>query len=105
MALLEHEKQHPGARAAAIAELCKNTTLTRQPDPDPQGWRLHEYIEVAAHLNIIKPDSATQARQARNFRNSIHPGRAVRLGQKCDRATALADMAAVEFVVRDLTPT
>jgi len=79
-------------------------TLTQPPHANPERWDLHEYIEVAAHLGIIEPETATQARQARNFRNLIHPGRAIRLGQKADRATALAALAAVEFVVRDLTP-
>jgi ribosomal protein L30E len=32
-----------------------------------------------------------------------HSGRAARLGQTCDRGTALAAIAAVEFVVQDLT--
>jgi hypothetical protein len=102
-ALQEYVKRNPGTLIAATAALLGGN-LNRQPDPDPERWDLHEYIEVAAHLRIIESDTATQARQAKGFRNLIHPGRARRLGQKCDRATALAALAAVEFVVRDLTP-
>jgi hypothetical protein len=73
-------------------------------DLEGQGWHLHQYVEVAAHLQIIKADTATLVRLTKDFRNLIHPGRAARLGQKCDRSTALAALAAVEAVARDLTP-
>lgn len=43
-------------------------------------------------------------RLAKDFRNLIHPGAAQRLAQNCDRATALSAVAAVEHVVRDITP-
>jgi hypothetical protein len=102
-ALQEHEAQHVGARAAAITTLLGNRTLTRQPDANPERWDLHEYVEIAAQLGIITADTAAQTRLARRFRDLIHPGRATRLGQKCDRATALGALAAVEAVARDLT--
>lgn len=102
--LQESGKKHPGSVAGAANTLVGNKTLARQPDPNPEKWDLHEYIEVASELQIIKPDTAIQLKQAKDFRNLIHPGRAQRLGQKCDRGSALAALAAVEFVVRDLTP-
>ncbi len=102
--LQEHEKQTPGALAVAVAALLASGTVTRKPNPDPEEWHLHQYIEVALHLKLIQPESAVQARQAKDFRNLIHPGRATRLGQTCDRGTALATLAAVELIVRDLTP-
>jgi hypothetical protein len=79
--------------------------LTRDPgaDLEGQGWHLHEYVEVVSHLGIIKPDTSTQVRLAKEFRNFIHPGRAARLRQKCDQGTALSALAAVHLVVRDLT--
>lgn len=103
-ALQEHEMKSPGARSSAVSTLLGNKTLTRKPDPNPERWNLHEYVEVAAHLDIIKPDTATFVRLAKDFRNLIHPGKAIRVGQKCDRATALGALAAVAAVVRDLTP-
>lgn len=78
--------------------------LAQPPHANPERWVLHEYVEVAAHLDLIESETTALVRQAKDFRNLIHPGRAIRLGQKCDRATALAALAAVEFVVRDLTP-
>ena len=103
-ALQEHEQHNAGARQAAIAALGQSNTLTQNPPANPVDWNLHQYIAVALHLEIIESETATQARQAKDFRNLIHPGRAIRLGQKCNRGTALAALAAVEFVVRDLTP-
>ncbi len=66
-------------------------------------WHLPEYIEAAHRLRIISDNTAIQARLAKEFRNLIHPGRAQRLAQKCDRATALSAVAGMEHVVRDLT--
>jgi len=103
-ALQQHEAKHPGTINGAQNALIAARVLSRQPDPNPERWDLHEYIEVAAHLALIEPNTAAQARQAKDFRNLIHPGRVQRTGQKCDRGTTLAAVAAVEFVVRDLTP-
>jgi hypothetical protein len=87
----------------AVASLI-GTALQQKPSADLERWNLHEYIEVAEAFGVITPDTATQARLAKDFRNSIHPGRAARLGQACDRGTALSAVAAVEHVVRDLAP-
>jgi hypothetical protein len=86
----------------AITALIANRVLTKQPHQDLNRWDLHEYIEVAANLSIIKPETALQMRLTKDFRNLIHPGRAQRLAQKCDRATALSAVAGVEHAVRDL---
>jgi hypothetical protein len=80
------------------------TSLQQKPPAALERWDLHEYIEVASALSVISADTATQARLAIDFRNLIHPGRAARLGQTCDRGTALSAVAAIEHVVRDLTP-
>ena len=88
----------------ATEKLLDDGKLERKPKEDFQRWHLSEYIEVAEELGRIKSETAKQARLAKDFRNLIHPGRAQRLGQTCDRATALSAVAAVEFVVRDLTP-
>ena len=59
---------------------------------------------MAAALTLITPETATAASLARGFRNLIHPGRAQRRDQVCDRATTLQALAAVYMVIRDLTP-
>jgi len=103
-ALQKQENRNAGALTTAVAALVSSQTLTRDPSPNPEAWGLHEYVEVAAHLNLIRDDTATLVRLAKGFRNLIHPGRAARLGQKCDRAMALGALAAVAAVARDLTP-
>ena len=40
----------------------------------PESWHLSEYISVASELGIIKPQTETQVKLAKNFRNLIHPG-------------------------------
>lgn len=59
---------------------------------------LHEYIAVAEDLGAIRGDTVIAARLAKNFRNLIHPGRAVRLQEKCSRATAQLAVGAMEAV-------
>jgi len=97
-------QKNPAVATAAAAALVTSATLSRQPHADPERWDLHEYTEVAFHLGIIKSDTATETRLARELRNLIHPGRSQLLGQKCDRGTALSSVAALDHVVRDLTP-
>ena len=78
--------------------------MTANPDSnDLDRWNLHECIEVSEELGVIKPNTAKQTRLAKDFRNFIHPGVAQRLGEKCDRATALSAVAGMEHIVRDLT--
>jgi hypothetical protein len=96
------QRRQPTELTAAINALIPSGLLSRQPDSNLESWDLHEYTEVSARLGIIKKDTADQVRLARRFRNLIHPGRAIRLAQKCDRATALSAVAGVEHVVRDL---
>jgi len=74
-----------------------------KPNNDLDRWELHHFIEVAAHLDLINPDTCSAARLAQNFRNLIHPGRASRLAQTCDRATAYSAIGALEHVIRDLS--
>ena len=77
-------------------------SLPTKPKGSPEDWGLGDYIAVATALGLIKSTTAQQARLAQNFRNLIHPGRAQRLGDVCDRATALTALAAVELLARDL---
>ena len=88
---------------SAVSNLVSATTLTRKPDNNLERWKLHEYIEVALELGLISQSTAEQVRLAKDFRNLIHPGRAQRIGQSCDRGTALSALASVELIVRDLT--
>jgi hypothetical protein len=98
-AIQDQEKQ---AIAAAKTTLVAAKTLSSSVSADPERWSLIELIEVATELALVDQNTAQQARLGKDFRNLIHPGRAARLGQVCDRATALSALAAVEHTVRDL---
>jgi hypothetical protein len=87
----------------AVETLLHDGILKNDPGNNLEVWSLHSFIEAAARLKIIGEETAQQARLAKGFRNLIHPGREKRLGQKCDRGTALSAVAAVEFIIRDLT--
>lgn len=69
-----------------------------------EEWVLHQYLEVAAELRLIKDETTILCRLAKDFRNLIHPGCAQRFGQVCNRGTALSAVAALEHVIYDLTP-
>lgn len=85
-------QSHPGLAA-----------LQSKPPAPPEKWDLSQFIAVAQNLTIITQRTVTQTDLARTFRNLIHPGRAARLGEVCNRATALSALAAVEFIVSDLS--
>lgn len=97
-------KQHDHeAVKTAICSLLNEEVLNSDPGRNLDKWDLHSFIEVAAKLEVIGEDTTHQARLAREYRNLIHPGREKRLGQKCDRGTALSAVAAVERVISDLS--
>lgn len=86
----------------ACADAVSAGRLNKMPEPDPLWWGLHEFTEVAEQLRLLESGTAIQVRLGKEFRNLIHAGRAIRTQRTCDRGTALAANAAVEFVSRDL---
>lgn len=95
-------RQPPPDRARAIKDLREAGTFKFDPPTDLESWNLFQYIEVAATLKLITLDTAQQSRLAKDFRNLIHPGRGIRLGQSCNKATALTAVAAMEHLINDL---
>ncbi|GAA09697.1 hypothetical protein ATPR_2701 [Acetobacter tropicalis NBRC 101654] len=79
------------------------STLEENPKGPPERWDLADYITVATSLKLIKDNTEKLTQIAKDFRNLIHPGRAQRLAQVCDRATALTALAAVESIASDLS--
>jgi hypothetical protein len=103
-ALKEHESKNTGAITTAVTALKGPVRQGLSSNLEDRDWHLHEYVEVAAHLKLISADAAQLVRLAKEFRNLIHPGAVARLSKAADRSTALAALAAVEAVARDLTP-
>ena len=76
----------------------------KRPPSNRDNWTLYHFIEVSGNLKIIEVNTVKEAKLARTFRNLIHPGKTARTGETCDRGTALSARAALDHVVRDLTP-
>jgi hypothetical protein len=58
--------------------------------------------KIAAQLNFLCSNTVTEARQCKDFRNLIHPGRVLAAEAECNRGTAFSAVAALDFVVIDL---
>jgi len=95
-------KKEPAAVSAAISALKAEKKVSDKLGDDPTTWHLPHYLQVAEHLQLIKGNTVSSCAIAKDFRNLIHPGREIRLKQKCNRGTALSAVAAVEHVVSDL---
>lgn len=87
----------------AIDAWLSEDTEKKRPHAMLEKWALEPLIEVAKVLDQIEDKTAIEARLAKDFRNLIHPGRAERLNQVCDRGTAFSAIAALEHVIRDLS--
>jgi hypothetical protein len=75
----------------------------RAPKRGLNDYVLNDYIHVAEDLSIIPAQTATAALLAKDYRNLIHPGRAVRLSEKCSRSTSLQALGALEAVIEALS--
>jgi hypothetical protein len=89
---------------AAVKRLLEREELKKNPGMVAENWSLFQLRVIAAELQLIKERTFRQVELAQNFRNLIHPGRTQRLGEVCNRGTAMAAIAALEFVVEDLSP-
>jgi hypothetical protein len=92
----------PSAAAICAVKALVAAKTIDNPNNNMDHWSLRHFIEVAAHLDLIKSDTSKAARLAQDFRNLIHPGRAARLKQTCERGTAYSAIGAMEHVIRDL---
>jgi hypothetical protein len=106
-ALLHWRLQEPSPGQAAVQtavdKLVAAGTFSGKLDRGIDYWTLHHFIEVAGELGLLLPDTCSSARLAQNFRNLIHPGRAARLNQVCNRPTAYSAVGALGHVIEDLT--
>lgn len=90
------------AITAAINNISANGTLKETPPSDREKWSLSQFVEVSCELKVLTEKTGSAARLCNSYRNLIHPGRARRLGEKCNRGTAFLAVAALEHVVNDL---
>ncbi|MDA2931307.1 hypothetical protein MYX84_15415 [Acidobacteria bacterium AH-259-O06] len=69
---------------------------------DLEDWGLHSCLEVAHELEMIGDATHEIGMCAKDARNLIHPGRAIRLALDFDSGTAYSVKAALENAFRDL---
>jgi hypothetical protein len=67
-------------------------------------WALDKLLKASKEVKIIEDRTFTEALLAKDFRNLIHPGRALRLQKKCTKATALTALASLEHIIENLIP-
>ena len=65
-------------------------------------WSLHPYIEIAFELQEISKATVESCRNAKYYRNLIHPAAAERDSEKTSRGTAHSTLGAAYRTIEDL---
>lgn len=86
-----------------LKKLKGDKRLSNKINEKPEYWLLADYAVVSHGLELITKNTLDQVLLAKDFRNFIHPGREVRLNQKCNRGTAYVAIAAVELVINNVS--
>jgi len=87
----------------AIKALIGRQDLKQNLRADPLTWHLPEYLKVSYELKIIGMKTKEQALLSADFRNLVHPGKALRDQITCDRAATYSVLAGLEHVIKDLS--
>lgn len=90
------------ALEALLLWALKGGTLTNTPKRPLDRLHLADLINLAKSNDVIDAATEQQAGLAKDARNLVHPGRALRSGEACNKATALAALAAVYRVIDQL---
>jgi hypothetical protein len=90
------------ALEALLLWALKQRPLTDMPERPLDQLHLTDLIGLAASNGLIDAATEQQAGLAKDARNLIHPGRALRSGDACNKATALAALAAVYRLIEQL---
>jgi hypothetical protein len=89
--------------AAALEALLlwalKRAKLSKMPKRPLDELYLADLIHLALENKLIDGASERQAGLAKDARNLIHPGRALRSGEACNKTTALTVLTAVYRVI------
>jgi hypothetical protein len=90
------------ALEALLLWALKHATLSEAPKRPLDELRLAELIRLALLNRVIDGASERQAALAKDARNLVHPGRALRSGEACSKTTALTALTAVYCVIDQL---
>jgi hypothetical protein len=102
-ALQTVEARQNGSIASAVGAI----KWGHRQSPDPlnltgTSWNLSLYSEVSEHLKVISTTTRSEVDRSRDYRNLIHPAKAIREQVTFDRGTAFIGVGALEHVIRDL---
>lgn len=100
--LQERIRKSPTAVATAVSALRWKGKPPNAADPTDGSWNLYCYTEVAYQMGLISKNTKSELDPARDYRNLIHPAKAVRQKATCDRGTAYVAAGAMDHVVSDL---
>jgi len=90
------------ALEALLLWALKQVMLTNMPKRPLDQLHLADLINLASANGVIDTATEQQAGLAKDARNLVHPGRALRSGEACNKATALAALAAVYRLIDQL---
>jgi hypothetical protein len=90
------------ALEALLLWALKRATLSNTPKWPLDQLHLADLISLVVTNGVIDPQTEQQATLAKDARNLVHPGRALRSGEVCNNATALAALAAVYRLIDQL---
>jgi hypothetical protein len=90
------------ALEALLLWALKYVSLTNAPKRPLDQLHLADLISLAVSNGVIDAATEQQAGLAKDARNLVHPGRALRSGEACNKATALAALAAVYRLIENL---
>jgi hypothetical protein len=93
------------ALEALLLWALKRKTLAETPKRPLDELHLADLIGLAVKNDVIDDASAQQAGLAKDARNLIHPGKALRSGELCNKTTALTALTAVYRVIDKLKGT
>jgi hypothetical protein len=92
-----------GAALEALLLWAVKQTPLASPSKRPlDQLHLNDLIGLAASNGVLDAGTEQQANLAKDARNLVHPGKALRSGDACSKATALAALAAVYRVIEQL---
>ena len=98
----EWERRNAGAIALAVGSLTWRGRTPNAADPTDPSWNLFCYTAVAHTMKLISDATKNELYTARDYRNLIHPAKAIREKAVCDRGTAYVSAGALDHVIRDL---
>lgn len=100
--LQERERNAAGAISSAVAAVPWKEAAPSAADPTDRSWDLFCYTAVAHKMKLIGDSTKKELDTARDYRNLIHPAKAIREKVCCDRGTAYVSAGAMDHVIRDL---